>query len=936
MYKMKRIIALVMTALLIGSTACGPVLAAEVTGEEPVSVQEGTPDKEEVQEAVEENGTQEGSSLEITTEPQDEPDDIIEDVQDPRGQDVESENAAEGTVDSETSEVSEEVLPETEESQEISGKNATENTEAASTTEPEDEYLPLVIVDGVTDETENDASGALAAWDAEKLASLPVLDTDVSSASGGCVMMGLPGEYIADQQAVLDRINEIRREACEEGVINPETNRPLTMSDYVPLKWSRELEEIARIRAAEASITGYHKRTNGDSWQSVDSEYTYVGECVAWNYSANVFVGISQWYGEKKYWLEGNEEKSGHYTTLIRPAMRYVGEGTFYSPYTEYPNTTLVEFYSTFAGSGLDESFVDMTGECIQKLEVTEGSLQGNPYITGTLSGVKGDEQQLFLMTKATCSGPIFTANTKGLLFEDGVSWSSSNSGIASLSADGTVKAVKCGSATITAQAENGSSTSAAFVVDHVLKKLPAVEATCTASGLTEGEKCANCGKVTIAQKTVPAKGHAYGSWKVTKKATCTAAGSREKVCANCGDKVTEAIDATGHKWNTTYTVDKAATCAEEGSESKHCSVCNAIDKSTVRAISKKAHTYGSWKVTKKATCTAAGSREKTCTSCGKKVTETIKATGHKWNSYYTCDKIETCITEGSESIHCSVCNAIDKSTKRTIPKTEHTYGKWKVTKDSTMTEAGSRERVCKVCGYKETEVLPPLRGTWKKDSKGWWYQWDDGSYPISRFLKIAETTYYFNADGYMVTGWQSVNGKWYYFDGSGAMVTGWKQIGGKWYYLASWKKGAMVTGFQLLDEKLYYFKESGEMATGWQSIFDTWYYFDTSGVMVTGWKQIDGKWYYLAKWHKGAMVTGWQTLDGKKYYFKGSGEMVTGWQVVEGKWYYFEADGEMAAEKWVGDYYLTKSGSMAKSTWIGSYYVGADGKWIPGYKAAN
>ena len=466
-----------MTALLIGSTACGPVLAAEVTGEEPVSVQEETPDKEEVQEAVEETGTQEGSSLEITTEPQDEPEDIIEDVQDPRGQEVESENAAEGTVDPETSEVSEEVLPETEESKEISGKNATVNAEVASTTEPEDEYLPLVVVDGVTDETENDAYGALAAWDAEKLASLPVLDTDVSSASGGCVMMGLPGEYIADQQAVLDRINEIRREACEEGVINPETNRPLTMDDYVPLKWSRELEEIARIRAAESSMTGYHERTNGDSWQSVDSEYTYVGECVAWNYSANVFVGISQWYGEKKYWLEGNEEKSGHYTTLIRPAMRYVGEGTFYSPYTEYPNTTLVEFYSTFAGSGLDESFVDMTGECIQKLEVTEGSLQGNPYLTGTFSGVKGDEQNLFLMTKAAYSGPIFTANTKGLLFEDGVNWFSSNSGIASVSADGTVKAVKCGSATITAQAENGSSTSAAFVVDHVLKKLPAVEA---------------------------------------------------------------------------------------------------------------------------------------------------------------------------------------------------------------------------------------------------------------------------------------------------------------------------------------------------------------------------------------------------------------------------------------------------------------------------
>ena len=145
---------------------------------------------------------------------------------------------------------------------------------------------------------------APAAWDAEELASLPVLETDVAKASDGCILLGLPGEYIAAQQAVLDRINEIRKEACEEGVINPETNKPLTPDDYVPLKWSHELEKVARIRAAESSMTGYHERTNGGSWQSVKSESTYVGECIAWNYSSSATAGIEQWYGEKKYWLE--------------------------------------------------------------------------------------------------------------------------------------------------------------------------------------------------------------------------------------------------------------------------------------------------------------------------------------------------------------------------------------------------------------------------------------------------------------------------------------------------------------------------------------------------------------------------------------------------------------------------------------------------------
>ena len=36
-----------------------------------------------------------------------------------------------------------------------------------------------------------------------------------------------------------------------------------------------------------------------------------------------------------------------------------------------------------------------------------------------------------------------------------------------------------------------------------------------------------------------------------------------------------------------------------------------------------------------------------------------------------------------------------------------HTYGDWKVTKEATETEAGSRERGCAVCEYVQTEAIP-------------------------------------------------------------------------------------------------------------------------------------------------------------------------------------------------------------------------------------
>ena len=47
-----------------------------------------------------------------------------------------------------------------------------------------------------------------------------------------------------------------------------------------------------------------------------------------------------------------------------------------------------------------------------------------------------------------------------------------------------------------------------------------------------------------------------------------------------------------------------------------------------------------------------------------------------------------------------------------TIDTVNHTYGDWKVTKEATVWDAGEREHVCTVCGYKETESVPKLTPT--------------------------------------------------------------------------------------------------------------------------------------------------------------------------------------------------------------------------------
>ncbi len=80
----------------------------------------------------------------------------------------------------------------------------------------------------------------------------------------------------------------------------------------------------------------------------------------------------------------------------------------------------------------------------------------------------------------------------------------------------------------------------------------------------------------------------------------------------------------------------------------------------------------------------------------------------------------------------------------------------------------------------------------WKKDDKGWWFQFDDGTWPSEQWVLLdwngTSLWYYFNREGYMVTGWFDQGGERYYLhavsDGSlGGMYTGWHQIDGKWYY---------------------------------------------------------------------------------------------------------------------------------------------------------
>ena len=143
---------------------------------------------------------------------------------------------------------------------------------------------------------------------------------------------------------------------------------------------------------------------------------------------------------------------------------------------------------------------------------------------------------------------------------------------------------------------------------------IPAVAATCTETGLTEGKKCTVCGEVLTEQQIVKALGHDFKEVENSAiKPTCTEAGKKaDQECSRCGEKKTgETIPATGHEEEVIPAV--AATCTETGlTEGKKCAVCGEVltEQQIVKALG---HDWGEWTLTTEPTDNEMGIETRSC-----------------------------------------------------------------------------------------------------------------------------------------------------------------------------------------------------------------------------------------------------------------------------------------------------------------------------------
>ncbi len=147
------------------------------------------------------------------------------------------------------------------------------------------------------------------------------------------------------------------------------------------------------------------------------------------------------------------------------------------------------------------------------------------------------------------------------------------------------------------------------------------VAATCTESGFTL-HTCTTCGHKSSDRPT-PATGHTWSEWKVTKKATQSATGKKERTCSVCNNKETQTIPKVTPPAHTHSYSNKvvAPTCTKDGYTLHTCSCGKSYKTDAVPALG---HLYGNWTTTQQATSSSTGEKECTCTRCGHTQTETI------------------------------------------------------------------------------------------------------------------------------------------------------------------------------------------------------------------------------------------------------------------------------------------------------------------------
>lgn len=189
----------------------------------------------------------------------------------------------------------------------------------------------------------------------------------------------------------------------------------------------------------------------------------------------------------------------------------------------------------------------------------------------------------------------------------------------------------------------------------------------------------------------------------------------------------------------------------------------------------------------------------------------------------------------------------------------------------------------------------------WQKDGDDYKYiNEKEKSFLKNQFATIKGHTYYFDKKGHLYTGWLRLGKDTYFFDANGYMLS------------KTWKDNS------------YYFLKNGKMAVNrWVNKV----YVGSNGKAIPGYRKNK-----KAKWVK--------TSQGRRYRNWDGTYTTKSWQCINNHWYYFNSRGIMVTKTRIGRFYVGADGKMYVNRSVKikkyRYYYGADGRLIRKVKVSK
>lgn len=279
-----------------------------------------------------------------------------------------------------------------------------------------------------------------AKWSAISFGNLPTIEI---TPTGDNIVVGFRGEYDTESaEVILEKLNTIRRNA---GV-------------YKPLKWSADLEAIARLRAVETAVKNdTSKRPNGNDYFTVTTNQSVSASIERLAYSATGLLDMIEKYGSS---LEKN---------IINPNYNYVGVGAFRMNDGTAASDGFYRVVLDFSDrDNLNESKDSSEGNSEQHIEIAPGMVKKIQFDRSTTEIPKGGTCQLTLtVTVAGTNSSSKPADYTGT-YHAGGTWTSSDEKVAMVDGNGVVTGRSAGKATITVKAGKATTSTEVIVQSGV------------------------------------------------------------------------------------------------------------------------------------------------------------------------------------------------------------------------------------------------------------------------------------------------------------------------------------------------------------------------------------------------------------------------------------------------------------------------------------